>query len=94
LDRIESGASSIGNESAGFDPRDPAFRRVAFIGFPKSSPEPQRIEAIVGFMQKHFADIRFSAYMFPDKDGMPTVNGYIEVHDKKVARRITNTVKV
>ena len=93
LDRIESGASSIGNESAGFDPRDPAFRRVAFIGFPKSLPEPQRIEAIVGFMQKHFADIRFSAYMFPDKDGMPTVNGYIEVNDKKVARRITNKVK-
>ena len=34
LDRIESGANSIGNESAGSDTRGPAFRRVVFIGFP------------------------------------------------------------
>ena len=72
------------------DPRDPALRRVVFIGFPKSLLEPERAEAMVLCMQKHLVDSHSTDFLFPDKTSMPTVNGNIRVNGKNVAHQITS----
>ena len=90
---LERAGPSASSGAAGQNPNDPNLRRVAFVGFPKTSPEPRRIEAMEIFMKAHFANVRYVADLFPDKSGEPTLNGYVEVSDRKIARRITNKVK-
>ena len=88
--RLDSGAPA----SAGPNPNDIALRRVAFVGFPSESSVKERIAAMESFMSKHFADIRYGMVsLFPDNDGNDTVHGFVEVADRKVAKRVTSAVK-
>ena len=80
--------------SAGRNPHDPALRRLAFIGFPESMYDTQRIEVMEAFMKWNFASERFShADHFPDKNGFPSNNGFVEFGSNKHARRIAEEVK-
>ena len=88
--RLESGVSA----PVGPNPHDIALRRVAFVGFPPESSVKERIAAMESFMRKHFSDVRYGMVsLFPDKEGNDTVHGFVEVADRKVAKRVTGAVK-
>ena len=94
VDTLQSGGGEASSSSSQPNPFDPARRQVAFIGFEPGSSTDERIAAMDAFMTKHFADIRpVCTNIYPDKDGNPTNNGFVEVVDSKLVRRVTKIVK-
>ncbi len=88
------GSGSASSSGGRPDLHDPARRRVAFIGFNANTTIRDRFAAMDAFMQQHFANIKpIASNLFPDKDGNPTVHGFVEVCSPKQARMISDTVK-
>ena len=88
------GSGSASSSGGRPDLHDPARRRVAFIGFNANTTIRDRFAAMDAFMQQHFANIKpIASNLFPDKDGNPTVHGFVEVCSSKQARMIFDTTK-
>ena len=78
----------------GRDLSDPAYRRVAFLNFPSAASTDQRIQCMRAFMSQHFpAIVPVHVNLFPDKDGAPSVHGFVELVDENYVRKITNESK-
>ncbi len=89
---LEAG-SSPGETVPGPNPFDPALRQVTFADFPGSATTASRIAAMEQFMQANFPEVRCIYDHFVDKNGDTSKNSYVQVGEKKVARKILKRIK-
>ena len=95
MSRIESRVDAGGVMSeARPEIHDPARRRVAFIGFGAQTSAHDRISAMEVFMRDHFPAIKpVSVNLFPDKEGRPSVHGFVECCSPQQTRMILDSIK-
>ena len=95
MSRIESRIDAGGvTTEARPEIHDPARRRVAFIGFGAQTSAHDRISAMEVFMRDHFPAIKpVSVNLFPDKEGRPSVHGFVECCSPQQTRMILDTIK-
>ena len=67
---------------------DPATVRVRFVGFKDNSSDVARIQALEGFMQKHFKDVRF-VHM----DHFSKTASFVQFATPKIAKYVLDKVK-
>ena len=93
--RVESRVDAgIAVQEARPEIHDPARRRVAFVGFGTQTSAQDRIGAIETFMQNHFSAMKpVCVNLFPDKDGRPSIHGFVEFCSPQQARMILGTIK-
>ena len=76
------------------NPNDPGLRQIAFKEFPKKSTIDERITAMKDFMRVNFPEIQHGIVdCFVNKEGEYTRNGFIEVSDRRIVRRVTTSAK-
>ncbi len=91
---VSSGGASSSGTTGNPNPNDPGLRQIAFKEFPIKSTIVERIEAMKEFMRTNFSEIQFGLVdCFVNKDGEYTRNGFVEVSDRRLVRRVTTVVK-
>ncbi len=76
------------------NPNDPGLRQIAFKEFPNKSTIDERITAMKDFMRVNFPEIQHGIVdCFVNKEGEYTRNGFIEVSDRRIVRRVTTSAK-
>ena len=92
--QVESRMASLTVSEARPEIHDPARRRVAFVGFGTQTSAQDRIRAIETFMQNNFSAMKpVCVNLFPDKDGRPSIHGFVEFCSPQQARMSLDTVK-
>ena len=95
IQALESQGTSPGPKS-GFDPTDPAFKRIEFVGFAESVPHANRIKEIEKFMSKspgaRYTDIG-SSYKGPYNNRSLTKKCYIEFGNSDAMRAAFDLIK-
>ena len=73
---------------------DPARRRIAFIGFWSQTSAEDRIGAMENFVRDHFPFMKpICVNLLPDKEGRPSVHGFVECCSPQQTRLILESIK-
>ena len=79
------------------DQRDPAKRRIAFIGFPENAAVKERISNIDKVMKDMFPEVRFTTidnfYSGPYNDRKPNQAAYVEFSSAEAAKHFDIIIK-
>ena len=90
-DRINQGSLSRGEPVK--DGSDPAYNQIAFLNFPAQSSVYERLTAMKRFMETNFPKVTpVCTNLFSDKNGDPSVNGFVQVVDSKCVKRIIDEI--
>ena len=75
------------------DGSDPAYNQIAFLNFPSQSSVHERLTAMKRFMETNFPKVTpVCTNLFSDKNGDPSVNGFVQVVDSKCVKRIIDEI--
>ncbi len=86
--------AKTGGGAPGRDPRDPAYRRLAFTNFAAGVDDTAMVETMKGFMHTKCPGERYLyADVFLDAKGNRTNRGFVHFSDQKQVRRVAELVK-
>ena len=86
--QLSSGASASAAGRPSRDPNDPAYQRLAFIGFPEDTADAVRVKSIEDFMKQKLKDTRY-VYV----DHFDEKNSFVHFGTTKAASKVFEKIK-